>query len=338
MKKMLLATTALAAVSVTPAIAVADVTITGGVEWRYISVSDKLAEDVKSALRPSDSDFQGTHDITISSTTDSGLTLGLSGNIGETGSGTFVSSISGDFGTIEFTEGSGGAHAASTYEVTSGGIAGGHGDLNFTLYTGAGAEVSTVGLDEAQINDPENGALNYHSPNLAGFQFGVGTSHLGNGDADSSTSYGLMYSGNTGGMMDDGMMDDGIGYSIGFAGYSGSGYNVGGNHIGATLTSGKITLGVGSEKNEKSATSEEEVLSYSATYKVSDVLKLNIGYAMAENNEDSAEATNTSIGLAYTVVPGLTWSLSSHSFEYTETTVANNNDGSAIQSELKMSF
>jgi len=333
MKKMLLATTALAAVSVTPAIAVADVTITGGVEWRYISVSDDLADD--GTARPSNTDFQGSHDITISmsSTTDSGLTLGLSGNIGEGGSGTFVSSISGDFGTIEFTEGSGGAHAASTYDVTSGGVSGGHGDLNFTLYTGAGAEVSTVGLDEAQINDPENGALNYHSPNLAGFQFGVGTSHLGNGDTDSSTSYGLMYSGNTGGMM-----DDGIGYSIGFAGYDGSGDNVGGSHIGATLTSGKITLGVGSAKNEKSDTSEEEVLSYSTTYKVSDALKLNIGYAMAENNKDSAEATNTSIGLAYTVVPGLTWSLSSHRFEYTEATEANNNEGSAIQSELKMSF
>ena len=72
MRKVLLATTALATVAGVAAVANADVSIGGGVEWRYMSVSD----DTHTSVRATDSDFQSTQDITIpmSTTTDSGLT------------------------------------------------------------------------------------------------------------------------------------------------------------------------------------------------------------------------------------------------------------------------
>ena len=123
------------------------------------------------------------------------------------------------------------------------------------MFKSDGTAVTSVGHDEAQINDPENGALNYHSPTFSGFSFGVGTSHLGHGDEESSTSYGAKYSGDLG-MMDDGMMG-GLSYSIGVAGYDG-GDNVGGSHIGINITSGAMTFGIAQASNEKAEGDEEE--------------------------------------------------------------------------------
>ena len=381
MKKMLIATTALTSFAVAaPALAV-DVTISGGVEWRYVSIGDDIEDDnAGDGERTSTTDFNGTQNATISmsTTSDSGLTFGASIVVGD--DGTKSSHIKGDFGTIEFSEGSGGAHAASSYDVTSVGIAGGHGDPAFALLNKMGSKpkfsaanstrtaadtkmtskledngtitTSTddvmagllIGYDEAQINDPENGALNYHSPSFSGFSFGVGTSHLTHGDKDSTTSYGLKYSGGTD-MMDDGMMG-GITYEVGVAGYDG-GDDVGGSHFGFTVTSGDLTLGYGQASNEngvawydgKAVSNQEDVTSYSINYKMLDGrMTLNAGHATSENDVLKAEATNMTFGVAYTIVPGLAFSISSHNFEYTDDTEANKNEGSAIQSELKMSF
>ena len=100
MRKVLFATTALATVAGAVAVANAEVSISGSVEWRYMSVSD---DDTAQA---SDSDFQATNDITISmsSTTDNGLTISQYINIGNGAVGTSESSISGDFGTIAFNQ------------------------------------------------------------------------------------------------------------------------------------------------------------------------------------------------------------------------------------------
>lgn len=142
-------------------------------------------------------------------------------------------------------------------------------------------------------------------------------------------------------------MMGGISYSIGFAGYDG-GDDVGGTHFGFEVSSGDLTFGYGQASNEngvawtsdnKTMANEEEVMSYSISYKMLDGrMTLNAGHAVSENDVLKAEATNTTFGVAYTIVPGLAFSISSHNFEYADGTPANQNEGSAIQSELKMSF
>jgi hypothetical protein len=338
MRKVLLATTALATVAGVAAVANADVSIGGGVEWRYLSVSD----DTHADKRPSDSDFQSTQDITISmsTTSDSGITMSQSINIGTTAVGTAVSSISGDFGTIEFNQGSNSAHAGSSYDVTSVGIAGGHGDASFVLYesnasganpvTGASSGNTGVGsLNEAALSDAEDGALNYHSPSFGGFKFGVGVSHLDHGDDNTSMSMGAMYSG---------AMGD-VSYSVGYATYDGTGSASEGNHIGANVSWDKITFGIGSSANQSSATKELKVQSYSINYSVSDDITLNIGQVESKENKTATkyETSNTTIGVAYSIAPGLTFSMSSHNYDYKESGTTKN-DGQALQSELKMSF
>jgi hypothetical protein len=338
MRKVLLATTALATVAGVAAVANADVSIGGGVEWRYMSLSD----DAHTSLRASDSDFQSTQDITISmsTTTDSGLTMSQSINIGNGGVGTSVSSISGDFGTVEFNQGSGSAHAGSAYDVTSVGIAGGHGDASFILYDGSSSSASAVtgaasgntgvgSLNEAVLSDAEDGALNYHSPSFGGFSFGMGVSNLDHGDDNTSMSMGAKY---TGAMGD-------VSYTVGYATFDGVGANSEGNHIGANVSWDKITFGIGSSANQSSATKELKVLSYSVNYAMNDDLTLNIGQVESKENKTSTkyETSNTTIGVAYSIAPGLTFSMSSHNYDYKESGTTQN-DGQAIQSELKMSF
>jgi hypothetical protein len=326
MRKVLFATTALATAASAVAIANADVSISGAQEWRYLSISDDVT------TRSSDTDFTADTDVTISFTTtsDSGLTMSLSSALNE-GTSSMTSSISGDFGTISVVEGDSSAHAAGSYDVTSVGIAGGHGDVGYALVTSGNASVTAVEIDEAQIDDTSSGAvIMYHSPTYGGFSFGVGTSHLTMSDDNTSMSMGAKYSGSMGD----------VSYTIGYATYDGVGANTKGNHIGANVSWDAITFGVGSSSNETSASSKKETLSYSVNYAVSDDLTVNIGRSNSENKMGTAadlEASNTTIGVAYSVAPGLTAALSSHSFEY-KSGGSVDNDGQVVQAEIKMSF
>jgi hypothetical protein len=327
MRKVLFATTALATAAGALTVANADVSISGAQEWRYISISDDYTS------RSSDTDFTADTDVTISfsTTTDSGLTLGMTSNISETAGGTTTSSISGDFGTITVSEGSTAVHAAGSYDVTSVGIAGGHGDISYSLVNSSGTAVTAVELDEAQIDDTSSGAvIMYHSPSYGGFSFGVGTSHLTTSDDNTSMSMGAKYSG---------AMGD-VSYTIGYATYDGVGANTKGSHVGANISWDAVTFGVGSSSNETSASSKKETLSYSVNYAVSDDVTVNIGRSNSENKMGTSadlEASNTTIGVAYSVAPGLTASMSSHSIEY-KSGGSVNNDGTVVQAEIKMSF
>jgi len=327
MRKVLFATTALATAAGALAVANADVSISGAQEWRYLSISDDYSS------RSSDTDFTADTDVTISfsTTTDSGLTMGMTSNISETAGATTTSSISGDFGTITVSEGSTAVHAAGSYDVTSVGISGGHGDVAYTLVNSSGTEQTAVEIDEAQIDDTSSGAvIMYHSPTFGGFSFGVGTSHLTTSDDNTSMSMGAKYSGSMGD----------VSYTIGYASYDGVGANTKGSHIGANVSWDAITFGVGSSSNETSASSKKETLSYSVNYAVSDDVTVNIGRSNSENKMGSAadlEASNTTIGVAYSVAPGLTASMSSHSVEF-KSAGSVNNDGTVVQAEIQMSF
>jgi len=80
MRKVLLATTALATVAGFTAVATADVTVGGNVEWRYISYSDDETSAGGNTNRASDNRFDQLVNMTISlsQTTDTGLTFAAS--------------------------------------------------------------------------------------------------------------------------------------------------------------------------------------------------------------------------------------------------------------------
>ena len=335
MRKVLFATTALATVAGAMAVANADVTVSGGVEWRYVAISDDVTED----NRTNDNTMVSNVDVTISfsETTDSGITMSASQNWDDGAAGTRTSSVSADFGTIEWSEGSGAAHASSAYTVTSPSTSGGVGDAAgpFTdaenrVLAASSTTMTALGVNlqanEATLREGENGALNYHSPNMGGFTFGVGTSHMGSSDADTSMSYGLKYAGAAGG----------VSYSVGYGDYEGKGDDEG-THVGFQASWDGITIGAGSSENTDASGNEEETVSYAATYAMSDALTVGVGMTDSENGDHSLE--NVQVGVVYTIAPGLTASLASNSFEYEdEADSGDNNEGTITQMELKMSF
>ena len=143
MRKVLFATTAIATVAGAMAVANADVTVSGGVEWRYSSVSDDMDN---SSAREADASFVSNVDVTISfsNTTDSGISTAASVNWDDGAAATVTSSVSGDFGTIEWVEGSDSEHAASSYDITSPGTSGGVGDMAHGVTDSNGAAVTGV--------------------------------------------------------------------------------------------------------------------------------------------------------------------------------------------------
>jgi hypothetical protein len=327
MRKVLFATTALATVAGTMAIANADVTVSGGVEWRYMSVSDDMDNET---ARASDSNFNSNTDVTISftSTTDSGITMSASQNWDNGGAAETFTSITSDFGTIEVVEGSSTAHASSSYDVTSPTMSGGVGDMAHTVTTSSGGATGSLNANEALISDGGGtNQINYHSPVVGGFQFGAGVGHLEASDSDTSTSMGMKYAGTAGD----------VSYNVGYASFDGADSNSEGTHVGFNISWDGMTVGAGSSENTGSTGAEEETVSYAITYKMSDDLTVGAGMTDSENGTESL--SNVQVGVVYTIAPGLTASLASHSFEYENTaSTGDNNEGTVTQAELKMSF
>jgi hypothetical protein len=319
MRKILLASTAIAS-TFAVASAQAEVSISGGVTMQYYSIND----DVTS--RTSDQTMSMTDNtvsISFSSVTDSGLALSYSTTIDM--SDTKNASISGDFGTIAMSNT---GHAAEAFDVTSGGVIGGHGDLQTNKLDDSGVAITGVRFNEASIAaDITTQAINYYSPSINGFTFGVGISEI---EADSQeTSMGAMYSASMGD----------VSYSIGYAAVDGDSVEEEGSHVGLNITMGDISLGLGMSDNQASASAKEETTSYSVTYAMSDALTLNVGHVSSSDDTASTtlDATNTTIAAAYTIADGLVASLASHSFDYKEAGAANN-DGSVMQFMINMSF
>ena len=331
MRKVLFASTAIATVAGAMAVANANVTVSGSTEWRYHSISD---DHDNTTARASDGDFNATHDVTISfsSTSDSGITTTMSLNMGDGGVSTTTSSISSDFGTIAYNSSSS-ASAGSSYDVTAPGTSGGYGDAISPTNSSGGS--TGLDMNEADLADGGgDGAVNYHSPSYSGFSFGVGTSNIGNDSDNSSTSFGMKYSGSMGD----------VSYTIGYASFDGMAENEEASHYGAQVSWGDITVGMGSSKDKSSDEDEVETLSYGATYAVSSDLTVGVGTTTSENKlttatTDDKKLESTSIGVVYTIAPGLTASLASHSFDYDDGSAASlDNDGTITQAEIKMSF
>ena len=332
MRKVLLASTALATAAGVAAVANAEVSISGASEWHYESVSDdNTAHASSSAVK-----LGNTVTVSFSAATDNGLTYSMYYLMGDsTGS---EASISGDFGKIKLCDGStgGACGAGGDYDVTSVGFAAAHGDPAFALMQG-GADTTTVTaveIDEAQIDDTIDTAgatIEYHSPSFNGFAFGVSSSHLESHDDNTSMSMGASYSGSAGD----------ISYSIGVASYDGTHENTEGDHIGFNVGMGDMTFGFGSSTN-KSTNSKKDTISYSVNYAMTDDITINVGRTDSENKggtgaTDDKEAANTVVGVKYVIAPGLYATLASHSFEYKENGSVDN-DGQALLSEIKMSW
>ena len=317
MRKILLASTAIASTFVV-ASANAEVTISGGAAMSYTTVSDDLTRTSTSDETLGFTD--NTITISFSSVTDNGLTLGYSQSVD---SATKVISVSGDFGTIQLGDS---AHVAESFDVTSPGMFGGHGDIHVSPESAAGTDVSGVRRNEADLGGLGNDANNisYRSPSVNGFSFGIGIGNLA--ATDDVTSAGLKYNTDMGGAS----------VTIGLAQTEGAA-NVKGEHAGAQVAFSGMTIGIGSSSTETSSTSKEETTSIGIKYAVNDQLTIGGGTVNSDNTLASKEMTTNSISASYTIASGLVAHIGHNQFEYKASGAAVN-DGTIMEMGLTLSF
>jgi len=273
MKKMLVATTALVAVSATPALA-ADVTLSAYYEFGWAQHSDDTEGDDNGNDSHTFNDTE-VH-IKFETTSDSGLNYGAVFELEGAADGTQsvdqdTTSVStkvmdeaslyfkGGFGKVTLGQNDFAHDSFLIWTPTHRGTISqddGHYGPRFASGTGSNGGVTLASVDSeaslgtgvgsayfgpnASYNDSEK--VTYMSPNLGGFTFGV--SWMDSNTAESTIpSFGLKYSGGMG-MMDDGMMG-GIGYTItanSFDNGADGVKNTTSNQYGITLTSGALTL------------------------------------------------------------------------------------------------
>lgn len=316
MRKILLASTAIASTFVV-ASAQAEVSVTGGAAMHYSSTSDDLTRTATSDETLGITD--NTVTISFSSVTDSGLTMSYSANSANSTSQN--ASISGDFGSITL---SGTAHAAEAFDVTSPTMVGGHGDLIISPESAAATDITQVRWNEADTSSLTGNNIAYYSPSINGFSFGVG---IGSLDAtDDVTSVGAKYT------MDMG----GVSATVGYAASEGAANDTN-DHVGASISAGNMTVGIGSSTEEDSTTDKQETTSYGVTYVVSDQLSVNAGHVNSDNTLASKELNTTSVGVSYTIASGLVAHVATNNFEYKESGSVVN-DGSIMNVVIKMSF
>ena len=316
MRKILLASTAIAS-TFAVASANAEVSISGGATMHYQSVSDNLT-------RTSTSDealnlIDNTVTVSFSSITDNGLTLSYSTEMH--GGSSQNASISGDFGTLALSET---AHAAESFDVTSPTMKGGHGDVNYSPESAAGTAVSQVRANEADLSALNGNNIAYYSPSINGFSFGVGVGGIDT--TDDVTSGGVMYTADMGGAS----------VTIGYAASQGAA-NVSSDHVGAQVSMGNITIGMGNATEEASTSDKEEVTSFGVTYAMNDQMSFNAGTVNSDNTLAAKEMSTTSLGFQYTIASGLVANLATNSFEYKSAGVPVN-DGTFTNLMISMSF
>ena len=327
MRKVLFATTALVALGGVSA-ATADISVSAGNEMQYKSWSDSTASTTANNNSVTN---KTKYKISASTVTDNGLTLSSYTAQDGTTTGAWNDggfSIAGDFGTLGFWGSESGDAFATATDVTP--------DESNTTSTGNVA--TTLGSFMPADENVAAADVSYLSPDINGFQFSLGMDQGGTSDA---TIYGAQYS----------MTSGDASITVKYAASGGSKASTGATDVEATslgLVVGygdmTVTVADNTKKRGSGTGSNGSVYDYSAqsvgvTYAASDVLTLSAYTGSTEDGKDTAhEITDTGVGLAYTITPGLSLSITHNDWDVKDGTTSTNEDGSITTVALDLSF
>jgi hypothetical protein len=323
MRKILLATTALVAVAGVSA-SNADVSFEGGSAFLYNTWSDDASDNASAGANNNSFGSDTSMSASWSATTDSGLSISMSIDLTDMTAGT---SIGGDFGTIRFDDGGGGAGDA------------GAGDADVTPEASNGDN----SFDFTGGESINGGAISYTSPDFNGFNFSVGSTNGGAASLADETSMSIVYSASVNGA------DIGLGYSSGNTGAAtdlGTAVDKNASSLNASIGVGDITVSLAQNKvsgdnADDNATQEYDISSneYGVEYALSDSITLS-----AESRAVSGTATagadykhdQTGYGIAYTVASGV--ELSGTFTDFTNSNGTTDVSGTATVIKLAVSF
>jgi outer membrane protein OmpU len=339
MRKLLLGTTALAAAATLSAnVALADVTITGAMEFTY-----EDHDPGTSTAGASNDDFNSDQNVVIKfeSKTDSGLTIGMVQNIESAGEEQVSAAnsdenyiyIKGGFGTIELgnNDGAGDQLTRTAHDLLGpDALSDNGGGMN-----GAGNLVDDNADLILDINDQNN--VTYILPTMGGLTIGASYADGGQGatENDDISTMGAKYS------FTSGAVKGTIHYGTG----SIDSGTVGGvsrdsNTMALDVSSGPFRAVIAKgEADTTTASITTEVTDYGVQYKVGNGLTLTAVGTQIEENTGGETSDITSVGASYAIAPGLTGYFTYHDYDYAPGTSGGTaDDGSKTYVTVKAAF
>jgi len=314
MRKLLLTTTALITAATLSSAAIADVSITGAMEFTYESTDS--ATKVTGA---SNDDFSSDQNVVIKfeNKTDSGLTIGMVQNIesdGDDGVSDASSDenymyVKGGFGTIELGNNDG---AGDQLTRTASDLIGPDAlSDNGGGMTGAGNLYDDNADLMRDINDANN--ITYIMPAMGGLTLGAsymdaGDSAAANGDM---TVIGAKYAFTSGAVK--GSLHFG---SSNTGGASAGNSSLNSNSMGVDVSSGPFRAVIAKGEADVSSTVTTEVTDYGVQYNMGNGITLAAVGTQIEENTGGETSDITTVSVKYNVASGLDAYLTYHDYDY----------------------
>jgi hypothetical protein len=328
MRKLLLTSSALVAAASISSYAVADVSVTGEFEWKYI----QKAADLTSV----DGDDFGTDNeivIKFSNKTDSGLTIGGKmeiGNYNDDTSGTTavidesVLTISGGFGTFRLgSEDS----IHETFGVTEVDLIDEEGNGRFTG--------NSISGNAGEQGSTDTNKIAYITPAMGGFKAGISVEDSGSGTmASDMTAMGASY---TMPLADGSLL---IEYNQSTKDGT---TDIDTTNMGATFTMGAMSLIVASMTKEQGTTNDEEGTGFAIKYDMGGGMTIAASTTEVEDTATTSGGENekytANIGeVVYTVAPGLKAKVTYTDYEYKDGGATGDDSGQITQLTLTAAF
>jgi hypothetical protein len=324
MRKLLLSTTALAAAATLSAnAALADVSISGYIEWDYQNV-DSTVSGNNGTTFGQDSEVK----MVFTNKTDSGLTIAFQTEFETDKAGDGVSddnflSISGGFGKVVLGELDG---VMDQYGIAAS-------DLPAEeIYTGEPADMVTENGDGG-VSGGELNKISYHLPAMGGLTAGVSYTNSGVAGTADATSFAARYTVDAGGATVT------IGGATGTKEVSGA-QDEDTQNLGVKIASGNVAL-VLSNSTYEDANQDESTNGIAASYKMNDSTTL-VGYSTKLEDDLAAsgeEYTVSGVEVQYTIASGLSAVINVEDYEYkTGSSGGTNDSGTASSLTIKASF
>jgi len=328
MRKLLLTSSALVAAASISSYAVADVSVTGGFEWKYIQqAADQTSKD--------GDDFSMDNEIVISFTnkTDSGLTVGGKmeiGNFADDAANTTavvdesVLTISGGFGTFRLgSEDS----VHETFGISEVDLIDEEGS---GLFTG-----STISDDAGEQGSTDTNKIAYLTPSMGGFKAGISVEDSGSGTAATDmTALGASYTM----PLAAGSLEIKYNQST-----KDGDTDIDTTNMGAKFSMGAMSLIVSSMTKEQGTTNDEDGTGFAIKYDMGGGLTIAASTSEVEDTGTSSGGENekytANIGEAvYTVAPGLKAKVTYTDYEYKDGGSNGDDSGQITQLTLTAEF
>jgi len=328
MRKLLLTSSALVAAASISSYAVADVSVTGEFEWKYIQqAADQTTKD--------GDDFSMDNEIVISfsNKTDSGLTIGGKmelGNYADDSANTTavidesVLTISGGFGTFRLgSEDS----IHETFGVTEVDLIDEEGNGRFTN--------NSISGNAGEQGSTDTNKIAYITPSMGGFKAGISVEDSGSGTmASDMTAMGASYTmplANGSLLVEynqstkDGTTD------------------IDTTNMGATYTMGAMSIIIASMTKEQGTTNDEEGTGFAIKYDMGGGMTIAASTTEVEDTATTSGGENekytANIGeVVYTVAPGLKAKVTYTDYEYKDGGATGDDSGQITQLTLTAAF